>query len=249
MRPLLPRLLRDIGFLGLILLFLYGAWHYGVRGDLAKFQQVQGVLQSRSELHLSMLVSYRSGPFARERYVMHDVNGRSDAFYTVEGRNGTQATVHDTLRSVDVPAFFDKAKQDGVKELASKPPVKGARASYTVRVASTIGGVSGSHTFTFTSPEFWATKAGREYHIILSKDKPVPDILTLKGVSRNDPRYLHLVQDFESFGTPRFVAAKARARSAVLMPPARPSSARPSSARPSPARPSQAPLLQPSKAR
>jgi hypothetical protein len=207
---------RDAGFLAMILLFLYGAWHYGVRGDLRKFDQVQGVLSSPSELHLSMAISYRHGPLVAERYEMNDLSGRSEAIYTVEGRNGVRATVHDTLRSVDVPAFFDKAKAEGVKELASKPPVKGANERYTIRVASSIAGVSGSHTFTFTSPAFWATKAGREYHIVLSKDKPVPDLLTLQGISRNDPRYLHLVEGFEAFGTPRFLDGKVRARAAVL---------------------------------
>ncbi|HVA37801.1 MAG TPA: hypothetical protein VNJ51_09325 [Candidatus Dormibacteraeota bacterium] len=216
MKSSLPRIVRDLGVAAGIILFLYGAWHYGVRGDLAKFERVQRVLDSPSELHLSMLVSYRSGPLVEERYAMDDVDGRSEVAYTLLGRNGVRASVHDILRSVDVPAFFDKAKQDGIKELAAKPFVNGANAAYTIRVASSIGGVSGSHTFAFTSPEFWATKAGHEYHIVLSKDKPVPDILTLKGLSRNDPRYLHLVQAFESFGTPRFLAAKARARADVI---------------------------------
>ncbi|MDE2573133.1 MAG: hypothetical protein KGM44_11535 [bacterium] len=216
MKSFLPRALRDAGIVAVTLLFLYGAWHYGVRGDLGKFGQVQGVLDSRSELHLSMAVEYASGPLIAERYEMDDVDGKSRVAYTIAGRNGVKATVHDTLRSVDVPAFFDKAKAEGVKELPSKPRVNGATESYAIRVASTIGGVSGSHAFTFTSPQFWATKAGHEYHIVLSKDKPVPDILTLKGVSLNDPRYLHLVQGFESFGTPAFKAAKARARADVL---------------------------------
>lgn len=216
MKHTLSRMLRDLGLLAAILLFLYGAWRYGAHGDLGKFDQVQGVLSSRSELHLSMVVDYRNGPLVEERYEMDDVNGQSDAVYTVLGRNGVKASVRDTLRSVDVPAFFDKAKAEGIKELASKPRVNGAAASYTIRVASLIGGVGGSHTFTFTSPEYWAAKAGREYHIVLSKDKPVPDIVTLQGISRNDPRYLHLVQEFQSFGTPRFLEAKARAREDVL---------------------------------
>ncbi|TAM61587.1 hypothetical protein EPN52_02365 [bacterium] len=216
MKRSLSRIARDSGFLAMILLFLYGAWHYGVRGDLRKFDQVQGVLSSPSELHLSMSVSYRSGPLLAERYEMDDLSGRSEVVYTVEGRNGVRATVRDDLRSVDVPAFFDKAKSEGVKVLASKPPVNGANERYTIRVASSIAGVSGSHAFTFTSPVFWASKAGHEYHIVLAKDKPLPNLLTLQGISRNDPRYLHLVQGFEHFGTVRFLDAKARARSAVL---------------------------------
>jgi hypothetical protein len=75
---------------------------------------------------------------------------------------------------------------------------------------------SGSHHFAFTDPRYLATEAGREYHIHLDPNKPVPDLLTLQSTSTADPRYQEIVDDFEQFGPPSFKRTIVAAREKLL---------------------------------
>jgi hypothetical protein len=52
---------------------------------------------------------------------------------------------------------------------------------------------------TFTSPNYWATKTGRQYQIDLSKGVP-SDLLHIASTQVADPRYEQIVKDFLDFG-------------------------------------------------
>jgi hypothetical protein len=52
---------------------------------------------------------------------------------------------------------------------------------------------------TFTDPQYWATKAGRQYTIDLSKGVP-RDLLHVQSTEATDPRYAQIVKDFRDFG-------------------------------------------------
>ena len=83
---------------------------------------------------------------------------------------------------------------------------------YTISVYQLTNKQSGSHSFTFTDPRYWATTGGRQYTIHLDKNKPVPDLVKLESKGIAEPRYAKLVADFESFGPPGFRATLATAR-------------------------------------
>jgi hypothetical protein len=70
---------------------------------------------------------------------------------------------------------------------------------------------------TFTNPQYWATKAGRQFEIDLSKGIP-SDLLRIQSSQINDRRYAQIVADFLSFGPDEFRhnVAAARARIASL---------------------------------
>ncbi len=67
----------------------------------------------------------------------------------------------------------------------------------------------------FTDPHYWATTAGHQYEIQLSKNSPTPDLTKLKSTSLADPRYLNIVQAFRNFGPPSFRQKIAQAQALV----------------------------------
>ena len=64
---------------------------------------------------------------------------------------------------------------------------------------------SGQRTVTFTNPQYWATKAGRQFEIDLSKGVP-KDLLRMQSSQVADPRYEQIVIDFREFRTGRVPA-------------------------------------------
>ena len=106
--------------------------------------------------------------------------------------------------------------QDGIWDLESRP-LRGKNLDvHSVRIEQTADTQSGSHRFVFSDPHYIATSAGREYHIHLDKDKPVPDLLKLDSSATADNRYQKIVDEFEKFGSPRFKHTIAAAREKLL---------------------------------
>lgn len=160
-----------------------------------------------------MTVRYTRGAIAQEEYRMADLNGLSSASYRVTGRSGTTVSVeglpHETY---DVSSFFGQTVQDGIWELRDAPPRGDVSTTYTIGIAQTVDGKQGAHTMRFTDPHYWATTAGRQYHIRLEKSKPIPDLLFLRSTSITEPRYHKLVGDFFAFGSDAFRVKIAYAR-------------------------------------
>ena len=148
----------------------------------------------------------------REEWTFANLDGRSTATYTATDRNGDRATFDEREPGYDVTFLFDKLVADGIWDLHTRPFRGPDSDVHTVKIAQITGTQSGSHAFEFTDAHYLATTAGREYHIHLDKDKPVPNLLTLDSTSSADPRYQKIVTDVESFGSPRFHRAMAEAR-------------------------------------
>jgi hypothetical protein len=147
---------------------------------------------------------------------MQNLNGVSSAAYAVTDRKGTIARFNEPMSGYDVTFLFDKLVQDGIWDLHTRPPRGKQRDIHAVTIAQVADKASGQHHFEFTDPHYIATSAGREYHIHLDPNKPVPDLLTLESTSTADPRYQLIVNDFEQFGTPRFKATIVAAREKLL---------------------------------
>jgi len=194
-------------------------WRMFAADELARSRAVEQVLARRSYIKLVMAVDYPAGRVAREEYTLIDDNGKSRANYAVIDRHGTAARFTERISGYDVSFAFGKAVQDGIWKLNTKHRRALDEIGYSIYVEQTADGQHGSRAFTFTNPQYWAKAAGREYHITLDPKKPTPkvqDILSLQSTSDADPRYLAIVDDFRSFGSPAFKRTMASARQKLL---------------------------------
>ncbi len=181
-----------------------------------RYQAVDSVRRQRSEIRLSEVVTHAKGPISREQLRMTNLDGKSTVYYEAENRSGSRvARFTYPIDGYDVTFAFDVLVRDGIWELQSKP-LRGTKTDdvYIVSIAQTAGDRSGSHTFTFTDPHYLAN--AREFAIHLDKNKPVPNLLTLKSTSNAEPRYQKIVDDFATFGPEGFRKTVAAAREKLL---------------------------------
>jgi hypothetical protein len=196
---------------------LVAGWKMFYAAETQRYQAVTAVRAQRSELHLVETVTHEKGPIATEEWRLDNVNGKSSASYSAQNRAGTRvAKFTEPITGYDVTFAFENVVQDGIWELQTRPLRGNTADVFTIRVSQVAGDRSGTHKFTFTDPHYLATTAGRQYVIHLDKNKPVPDLLTLKSTSTADDRYGKVVADFASFGPPRFKKTVAAAREKLL---------------------------------
>jgi hypothetical protein len=201
-----------LAVVGLIL-----GWRIFWPSESQRYQAVTAVRTQRSELHFGQVITHEKGPIAREEWRLDNVEGKSTASYTAQNRAGSRvAKFTEPIQGYDVTFAFEKLVQDGIWELQTRPLRGKTDDVYTVSVAQTAGARSGKHRFTFADPHYLATTAGRQYNIHLDKNKPVPNLLTLQSTSTADPRYQKMVDEFASFGPPRFKKTVAAAREKLL---------------------------------
>ncbi len=192
-------------------------WKVYYHDEAERYHAVQQVRNQRSELHFGEAITHDKGPIAREEWRLDNVDGKSSATYSAENRAGSRiAKFTEPIEGYDVTFAFEKLVQDGIWKLQTRPLKGKLENIYTVTVAQVAGTRSGSHKFTFTDPRYLAVAAGRQYHIHLDRNKPVPNLLTLQSTSIADPRYQKVVDDFASFGPPRFKKTVAAAREKLL---------------------------------
>ncbi len=197
---------------------LGGAYYAFQTTVLPRYTGAHTVLESRSVLRLAMTVRHDDGPIAEEYYEMSDSDGLSKSRYRALGRTGLQITIDERPRTTieegpNVAFFFQQAVLDGIWELPSRPPRGDRSTHYTIEVYQLTGDQHGSHRFEFTDPQYWATTGGHQFHITLSKDKPIPNLLTMSSTTLVEPRYEKLVADFRAFGPQSFRDKVAAAQS------------------------------------
>ena len=195
---------------------IVGGWLLFAKSEHDRFVAVDHVRKSQSAFELTYTLDHGSGPIARETWEMRNDNGHSIASYAVSDRDGTIAKFDEPVTDYAVTFLFDKLVQDGIWELQSRPFRGSSNEFHTVRIAQTAGTQSGAHKFVFSDPKYIATSAGREFHIHLDKNKPVPNVLSLESTSTADPRYEKIVADFEEFGSPSFKRTIVAAREKLL---------------------------------
>lgn len=214
LRNPIPPLIFVVTAVGLVVAFTYFR-----ATEAQRFVATHKVLVQRSVIRLGMTVGYDAGPLVEEDYAMSDVDGVSSSSYRGVGRRGTRITITERPRAtledgVNVAYFFGQVVQDGIWELSSRPPRGDTRAHYRISIYQLTDTQHGAHVFEFTDPHYWATTGGHQFHIKLSKDKPVPNLLQLSSTVVVEPRYEKLVADFRAFGPESFrskvAAAQAR---------------------------------------
>jgi hypothetical protein len=189
---------------------IYGAGEMGRFGPAVHAQHAPSLLEAR------MLVRYAKPPVYEEEYRMADNEGVSTFDYRVRGTKGHQITVTaPAARVYDVSFFFGKLVQDGIWQLVNKAPRADADAYYTVYVHQLADYKQGTRTVTFTNPQYWASRAGQQFQIDLSKGVP-KNLVFIAGQQAGDTRYQEIVSDFRGFGPDEFrhnvAAAQARIR-------------------------------------
>lgn len=188
--------------LAVVMLIL--GWRIYGAGEMGRFGPAIHAQKAPSELYARMSVRYAKPPIYEEEYRMSDVEGVSSFVYQIRGTRGHQITVMaPPARVYDVSFFFGRLVQDGIWQLVDKPPLPDANAHYTVYVNQLADYQHGRRTVTFTDPQYWATKAGRQFEIDLSKGVP-KDLLRIQSSQAVDPRYEQIVIDFRNFGPDEF---------------------------------------------
>lgn len=185
-----------------------------------RYHAVNAVREQQSVVRLAERVSYAKGPISWEELRLDNDNGKSVAHYRIADRKGYVATFDEPIAGYDVTFAFDLLVRDGIWELHTPKIFHGTTDTvYVVSIYQQAGARSGSHRFSFADPHWLATTAGRQYEIHLDKGKPVPsesDLLGLQSTAVADPRYQKIVDDFRSFGPPRFKKTVAAARAKLL---------------------------------
>jgi len=187
-------------------------WRIYGPGEMGRFGPVIHAQKAPSELYARLTIRYPKPPIYEETYDMADVEGVSKFQYRVRAYTGREIIITaPPARVYDVSFFFGKLEQDGIWQLVDKPPLPGADAAYTVYVKQLADYKHGERTVTFTSPKYWAAKAGHEFHIDLSKGVP-RDFVHVAASQAADPNYEAIVEDFRAFGPDEFRENVARAQ-------------------------------------
>ncbi len=196
-----------------------GMWQLFARTESGRYDAARKVAQSRSDIHINLQLKHATGPIGQESYAIRDNDGVSTVTYTATNRGGITVHVTAPARTTreygsDVAYLFGQLVQDGIWDLGDKPPRGDTSTQYTISVWQLVDGQHGEHHFTFTDPHYWATTGGHQFHITLDRNKPVPDLVSMKSTVMVEPRYGKLVDDILAFGSPGFrqtvVAQRAR---------------------------------------
>ncbi len=168
-----------------------------------------------SQIYARLLIRYDKPPIYEEEYRMQDIEGTSSFDYRIRSYDGKQVTISAPQRIVyDVSFFYGRIDQEGVWQLTDQPPRGNTDVHYTIYVKQLVECKQGERTITFTDPHFWATTAGRQYSLDLSKQSP-KDLLKMNSMALADPRYEQIVNEFRTFGPESFRAKIAAAQAAM----------------------------------
>lgn len=181
-----------------------GGWVIFSKAEHDRYLAVNAIRNQRSEVHMSYQMQHTHGPIANETWTFKNIDGRSTASYAAIDRHGTRASFDESVTNYDVTFLFQKLVLDGIWDLESRPYRGSAETLHVVEISQVADKAHGSHRFLFSDAKYIANEAGREYHIHLDKNKPLPDLVNLQSTSNADPRYLKIEEDFAAFGSPSF---------------------------------------------
>ena len=200
-----------------LVMIVIGGYLY-IPGEYARLMRVTKLTKARSEIYTHLLIRYDKPPIYEEEYRMQDVEGVTTYDYRIRSYAGKQITITaPDHRTYDVSFFFGQLQEDGVWKLMDKPPRGNTAIHYTVYVKQQVDYKQGDRTIVFTDPHYWATVAGHQFTIDLSKQSP-SDLLKMKSTQLADPHYQLVVNDFLTFGPPAFRRRIAAARAELHAP-------------------------------
>ncbi len=200
-----------------LVMAVFGYFMYW-KSEVGRIQAVEKVGKAPSAIYARLTIRYDHPPVYEEEYRMQDVEGVTTYDYRIRSYAGKQITITaPDHRTYDVSFFFGQLQEDGVWKLMDKPPRGNTAIHYTVYVKQQVDYKQGDRTITFTDPHYWATVAGHQFTIDLSKQSP-SDLLKMKSTQLADPHYQTVVNDFLTFGPPAFRRRIAAARAELHAP-------------------------------
>jgi hypothetical protein len=212
-RSLTPILITIASIVALVV-----GWRIYANDEATRYAAMQRVLHAPSIIKLRYRIAYQRGDVAFEEYDIRNIDGKAEVAYSAQNRRGDKASFSQEVPGFDVSVLFESLVRDGIWELPPVKPEGNTEIAYAVGVEQTIENQHGKHAFTFTDPEFWKKRAGRVYHIDLSKSK-VPnqeDLLQMQSTQMAQPGFAKVVDDFNKFSPPNLrktiAAAKAKLR-------------------------------------
>jgi hypothetical protein len=180
----------------------------------AEQRAVDKVLTARSTWTVTMQQYLHSGPLSSQTYRVSNDDGKIKMFYSATNRDGTITKQFDVpLTGPQATFLFEALRAAGIWELPDKAVRPHAHDEYVVYVGQTLGEEGGHRAFGFSDPVFWAMTKGLEYPINM-KDPNHPIGVTSR--LRREPRYLTIVELFESFGPPSVQQAEAKIRAELV---------------------------------
>ena len=190
-----------------------GAWVIYWPIESQRYLATRAVVRSPSIIRLVYTVKHQRGPIGQETLTFTNVDGKAKVAYEGTNHAGTLvARFTEPVEGYEVANLFGEVDRDGIWQLPTMPPRGDTTTTYAMTVYQSTDNKDGSHQFSFTDPHYWATTGGRQYHIHLDRNKPVPDLVKLQSTSLAEPRFGKLVKDFEGFNAPGFRATLATAR-------------------------------------
>ena len=196
-----------------------GGWLLFSKVEHDRFVAVDKIRRQRSDVRMSYLLQHTGGPIASETWTFKNIDGRSTASYAVVDRHGTKASFDESIDNYDVTFLFQQLVLDGIWDLETRPFRGSSALLHVVDISQVAGAKHGSHRFMFSDAAYIAHEAGREYHIHLDKNKPLPKLIDLQSVSTADPRYQKIAEDFERFGSATFKRTVMAAREKLKIQP------------------------------
>jgi hypothetical protein len=176
----------------------------------AEQRAVEKVLNARSTWTITMQQYLHSGPLSSQTYRISNDDGKIAMFFSGTNRDGTVTKQFDVpLTGPQATFLFEALRLDGIWELRDKAVRPHAYDEYVIYIGQTLGEEGGHRAFGFSDPVYWAMTKGLEYPINM-KDPNRPIGLTSRPL--RDPRYLKIVELFETFGPPSVQQAEAKIR-------------------------------------
>jgi hypothetical protein len=180
----------------------------------AEQRAVDKVLTARSTWTVTMQQYLRNGPLSNQTYRVNNDDGKIGMFYSATNHDGTVTKQFDVpLTGPQATFLFEALRAAGIWELPDKAVRPHWHDEYVVYVGQTLGDQGGHRAFGFSDPVFWAMTKGLEIPINM-KDPKLPIGLTSRPL--REPRYLQIVELFESFGPPSVQQAEEKIRAELI---------------------------------
>lgn len=181
-----------------------------LRPYFAEQRAVEKVLNARSTWTVTMQQYLHAGPLSSQTYRVTNDDGKIKMFYSATNKDGSVTKQFDVpLAGPQATFLFEALRAQGIWELPDKPLRPHPHDEYVIFVAQTLGEEGGHRAFGFSDPVFWAMTKGTEYPVNMN-DPNHPVIITNRPL--REPRYLRIVELFESFGPPSVQQAEAKIR-------------------------------------
>jgi hypothetical protein len=184
--------------IGLLLIVTVLGYVVFLRPYLEEQKAVEKVLHARSTWTVTMQQYMHSGPLSSQTYRVSNDDGKIKMFYSATNKDGTVTKQFDVpLAGPQATFLFEALRAAGIWELPDKAIRPHPHDEYVVYVAQTLGEEGGHRAFGFSDPLFWAMTKGTEYRINMTDPKRAG---YLPSKPLREPRYLQIVELFESFG-------------------------------------------------